>query len=74
MDDKKIGKILTGKYHPLRMRIGTIKNDTTGDSYELSNASVSGEMLVVSNKSQKAFTIGWDEVVRMAEDAGINER
>lgn len=66
----KYGKVLPAKTLILRIHVGEAR-DITGVVYELSNTP-GGTPLIKSSKTEKWFSLSWQDMVNMAKRAGID--
>ena len=69
---KPIGEILGPDAMFFRVSCGEAKNPSTGVTYEL-NTSVGGAPIVRSGRSGKWFVLHWDDILKLACNAGIDE-
>lgn len=67
----KYGKIVESSTLMLRISCGEA-TDENGVKYELTT-SPSGNSIVRSGKTGRFFVLSWRDVVKMAQNAGINE-
>lgn len=67
----KRGKIVESTTLILRISCGEA-TDETGMKYELTT-SPTGNPIIRSEKTRRFFVLSWDDIIEMAQDAGINE-
>lgn len=56
----------------LRMECGVAKDEETGTEYELTTNIGGGSPIIRNKKTGRAWSIGWQELIDMAVEAGIN--
>jgi hypothetical protein len=74
--NKKTMKKTIGKVHPkeklfLRQFVGTAK-DGEGRDYEMALNMAGFHPVIQSKKTGKYFVLGWDDIIRLAIGAGID--
>lgn len=66
---------MSGKLHKkgamiLRLHVGTASDDS-GNQFEMFNAAATGCPGIYCKNTGRYFTLGWPEILEMAEAAGI---
>ncbi|WP_201341743.1 hypothetical protein [Abyssogena phaseoliformis symbiont] len=66
-----IGRIRQKPAYFLNSHCGKAQGEN--DTYALSTSAASGSPIVQSQKTGKAFTLEWQEILELAEEAGISD-
>lgn len=69
---EKIGKLLPSKTLVLRVHVGEAK-DGESRAYEMTISATSSEPIVRSQKSGRWFVLPWQDILRLAVEAGVDE-
>lgn len=65
-----IGRLIPSSCLIVRIEVGEAKNDS--HEYELSHMP-GGQPVITNIETGMHYTIGWQELIQLATDAGINE-
>ena len=72
-EEKTFGIVTSKQTLFLRQHVGTANDDEQSIEYEMSTNVGNGQPIIRSSKSGRFWTVGWQELVRAAVAAGIDE-
>lgn len=70
---KNFGKILPGRTLILRENVGTISDKTNGLKYEATVGLPALTPIIRSEKTGKWFVLSWEDILEMAQKAGVDK-
>jgi hypothetical protein len=68
-----VGKIYKKDTLFLRVAVGKATKKTTGIVYQMATIANTGVPVIQSEKTGQWFTLGWDEIISLAINAGIDK-